>query len=100
MSVDNQGSLHGSSGGSNLDDDEDEVPICPHCGSMPCDWVDMGPAMLEQVDGMFETSSDGQKIDAHGNPIPHSQVHKTLYKLYISAKYGPLGRGERIPLPR
>lgn len=81
--------------------DDNETEVCEDCGSAPCEWREWGRDVLSIADKRFTWSSDGTiLVDEGGTETPCSIVRKNFYQLFTYLKYGHLGRGVRIPIPR
>ena len=94
------GYTRGSASGDDIQQDEEgEDQVCLFCGGMPCNWIDLGPDLLEQLEGMYSLNDKGKKVDANGDIIPNNQLCKSLYRLYVTAQFGYLGNGERVQVP-
>ena len=77
---------------------EEEI-VCAMCGSMPCEWIEFGTSLLENVNMTHPTDGDGERIDDRNVVVDNARVRKTSYKMFIREKYGHLGKGNRIPVP-
>jgi hypothetical protein len=89
------------------DDDElfrdyDDEEVCPRCASCPCEWIELGDAVLQQSNNSYyRETRDGMEviIDDNGVKVPNSKMRKILYKNFTYLKFGRLGKNNHIPIP-
>jgi hypothetical protein len=85
-----------------VDMPEDEV-CCYTCAKTPCEWIEYGIPMLQQVQEKFNTEtakSAGHCIaKSNGDEVPNNKVRFMCYRYFIYEKYGHLGKGNRMKLP-
>jgi hypothetical protein len=58
-----------------LFEDDDDDAVCPHCASSPCEWIELGEAVIQQSDMIHHrVLHDGQNIvvDEFGVDVPNS----------------------------
>ena len=96
--VQTNANINGNITGSDTNMHEEEI-ICAICGSMPCEWIEFGTSMLQNVNMTYPTNGDRERIDDSNVVVDNERMRKTLYKMFTREKYGHLGKGNRIPLP-
>ena len=84
--IDRSGTME--DGESDLEGDSDRV--CLFCGEVPCDWATFGKDLLDSGEDMFPKESAGE----------NSVRRKALCRLHTCKKYGHLGKGNRVPIPK
>jgi hypothetical protein len=83
-------------------DDDDDEAVCPRCASSPCEWIELGDAVIQQAEHIHHRQVvDGQLVilDDNGVEVPNSKMRKLLYKTFTYLKFGHLGKNNRIPIP-
>lgn len=65
-----------------------ETVVCHHCGDKPCFWKQYKEELVNSI------SSNDTSQDEKNN-----LYRKKAYQLYVSMKYGKLGRGNRVKIP-
>ena len=73
------------------DDEEEEPTMCKICEACPCEWIEYGPAIVENVKEMFP-----QLPKDYNKDKVHPKIRYASYIYYTYAKYGNLGRGNRL----
>ena len=89
-----------ASGGS---DNEEEDQVCTDCGGTPCDWYAYGFQIMQELSKLYEPNSESDVTYiriADWACVNASSARKAAYKMFIYMKYGHLGKGVRIPVPR
>ena len=79
--------------GSDSEENIDDV-MCEICGGTPCDWVQFGEELMEQVNLMYDINSSENREHTFRN----STIRKSAYRMFTYMKYGHLGKGNRIPI--
>ena len=74
--------------------------VCELCGELPCEWITFGPTMKQRGISLYFNLPDGTNVDRNGVVVPNNPLRKNLYKMFIFLKYGRLGAGQRIELPK
>ena len=70
-------------------EDEKEDPVCPVCGGTPCEWLDFGAEVVQELENMFEHREDGVVIDPMtGDTAPSSTLRFLCYSAFTRAKFG------------
>lgn len=72
---------------------EDETPVCLICGETPCSLVEYADELEEVTKYVKYVVPDGleEKTNTHRR--------YEAYRKFTELQYGPLGKGNRIPLP-
>ena len=73
------------------DDEEEEPTICEICEACPCEWIEYGPAIVENAKETFP-----QLPKDYNKDKVHPKIRYASYIYYTYAKYGNLGRGNRL----
>ena len=73
--------------------------VCYICASMPCEWIEFGPRVLDGAKEMFFTTDEGKKLDVNGVEVDNANMRKAVYRYFTYLKFGHLGKGTRIPIP-
>ena len=93
-----------------FDIDEDEQPVCEHCGASPCEWQQYGEDALEVISFKFIPVEEPQYLGNDGHVLYYTRatdgatvdlkaVRNAVYRMFTYMKYGHLGKGNRIPIP-
>ena len=62
--------------------------FCDRCGETPCSFANIGEAVIDRANKQYTPGA-----------VSNEQMRKVCYKVFISMKYGRLGKGNRIQLP-
>ena len=82
----------GGNGDENLEEDEEEEPkICEVCEACPCEWIEYGPDIVNHAQETFP-----QLPKNYDQNEVHPKIRYACYMFYTYAKYGHLGRGNRM----
>jgi hypothetical protein len=77
----------------------EEEQVCWLCGGTPCDWLEYLAKLLKEINNRFPTDVNGNRIDASLHEIVSmNQIRYTLYHAFTYARYGHLGKNNRIKL--
>ena len=93
----NNESIHGED---SSDEDNSNFNMCVDCAGRPCDWIAFGHILIQDLNQKYSDDAEGNKIDNDGAIVSNGQLRKVLYWSYTLQKYGFLGKGTRIPLPK
>jgi hypothetical protein len=78
-------------------DEVEEEQVCWLCGGTPCDWVEYSTELLEEVEEKFTLAADRNRVDALTQKvISNNRIRFALYRTFTCARYGRLGRKNRI----
>lgn len=66
---------------------------CPKCNETPCDWVVLGPVIVEAIKAKFGASCEGDGASFY------KKCRFNAYSTFTRSKHGTLGKGKRVPLP-
>ena len=78
---------------------EDDDPVCPVCSGTPCEWEEFGEEVVESLERMYEHREDGSMFNANGELMSMANLCFECYTMFTRAKYGVLGKKNRIPAP-
>jgi len=88
----------------------EELPVeteeewcCYLCGKMPCEWIEYGIPVIEDLKRRFNMDtaiSEGYVVEMQsGNQFQNDKIWFTCYRLFTYEKFGHLGKGNRVKLP-
>ena len=66
---------------------------------MPCEWIEFGKSLLENVNLIYPKDGNGERIDDRNVVVDNERVRKTFCRMFTREKHGHLGKGNRIPVP-
>ena len=80
---------------------EEEDPICVVCGGTPCEWKEYGADVIQEVEVKFNHQDGGLVVDVDtGDLVPLETLRHLCYAAFTKAKYGVLGKKNRILPPQ
>ncbi len=81
--------------------DVEEVQVCWLCGGTPCDWLEYSNELLQEIEEKYLKNSNGNRIDgATHEVVGMKKIRYALYRSFAYARYGWLGKNNRIKLGR
>ena len=78
---------------SDSEENIDDV-MCKICGGTPCNWVQFGEELMEQVNLMCNINLSENRE----HTVCNSTIQKSTYRMFMYMKYGHFCKGNRIPI--
>jgi hypothetical protein len=68
--------------------------VCSHCEQMQCEWLLYGPTIVHSVQSTHGSNPNVDRL------LTNKACRHAAYTSYTRTKFGYLGKGNRVPLPK
>ena len=80
--------------------DTNDSDICIYCGETPGNWQRSGDIIITGAQSAYPHVAGNTTVPCNIVPTPMKLVRKHCYKLYMYQKYGHLGKGNHMIMPK